>query len=115
MEEGCSLTSWSLDGVVDFLWQGSVAAKWRSGNRIPAITHGSSWQCSRDEDWTARAKTYGSAEQPGTRGAGVRKHHGKLWCIHAERERNGQLWSLIGELKMWKVEALPVREEMAGH
>jgi hypothetical protein len=38
-----------------------------------------------------------------------------LWCIHAERERNGQLWSLIGELKMWKVEALPVREEMAGH
>jgi hypothetical protein len=30
---------------------------------------------------------------------GVCKNHGKLWRIHAERERNGQLWSLIGKLK----------------
>jgi hypothetical protein len=31
---------------------------------------------------------------------GVCKHHCKLWRIHAERERNGKLWSLIGKLKV---------------
>jgi hypothetical protein len=37
-------------GAVDFLWQGFVAAKQQPGDRIPATAHGSTWECSRDED-----------------------------------------------------------------
>jgi hypothetical protein len=46
---GCSLASRSL-GAVDFLWQGFVTAKQQPGDRISATAHGSTWECSRDED-----------------------------------------------------------------
>jgi hypothetical protein len=47
-----------------------------------------------------RARAVGHEGRRAPAFIGVCKHHGKLWRIHAERERNGQLWSLIGKLKV---------------